>query len=170
MNRSVTSFVRRHRRQLQADAPRWHPRAAGSLALWQLGAEIALFLPTYNTRGWYLPGGALEQDEDPEHALTRELLEETGLHRRPLRLLVIESVRADPARGKPAGENYIWQVDPLTRQEWDSVRLPPQELKDKRLVASGDLGRFVRPALERRIRAALKAQTTGTTLYLPRSH
>ncbi|WNI20068.1 NUDIX domain-containing protein [Actinacidiphila sp. ITFR-21] len=165
----MTSFVRRHRRQ-QADAPRWHPRAAGSLALWQLGGEIALFLPTYNTRGWYLPGGALERDEDPEHALSRELLEETGLRREPLRLLVIESVRADPARGKPAGENYIWQVEPLTHQEWDNIRLPPEELKDKRLVAPNDLGRFVLPTLERRIHMALKAQAAGTTLYLPPSH
>jgi 8-oxo-dGTP pyrophosphatase MutT (NUDIX family) len=170
MSRAVTSLLRRHRRQLRPDEPRWHPRAAGSLALWQLDGDIALVLPTYNQRGWYLPGGALEQDEDPERALSRELLEETGLRRQPLRLLVIESVRADPARGKPAGENYIWQVEPLTRQEWDNIRLPPQELKDKRLVPPSDLGQFVRPALERRIRTALKAQATNTTLYLPPSH
>ena len=170
MNRSVASVLRRHRRQPQPDAPGWHPRAVGSLALWQLDGEIALFLPAYNQRGWHLPGGALEQDEAPEHALRRELLKETGLRRQPLRLLVIESVRADPARGKPAGENYLWQVEPLTRQEWDSIRLPREELADKRLVAPSDLGRFVLPALERRIRAALKAQATGTTLYLPPIH
>ncbi|WP_446044886.1 NUDIX domain-containing protein [Streptomyces olivaceus] len=170
MSRAIATLLRRHRRQLQPDAPRWHPRAAGSLALWQLDGEIALFLPTYNQRGWYLPGGALEQDESPEHALSRELLEETGLRRQPLRLLVIESVRADPARDKPAGENWLWQVEPLTRQEWDNIRLPPQELKDKRLVPPSDLGQFVRPALERRIRTALKAQANNTTLYLPPSH
>lgn len=171
MNRGTSRLLRRGRPQAPPDAPRWHPRAVGSLALWQLGDDVALFLPAYHDRGWILPGGALEQDEDPQQALRRELREETGLHREPLRLLVIESVRADPARGKPAGANWIWQVEPFTREEWDSVRLPPDELRDKRLVAPSDFaGLKVLPALERRIRCALKAQATGTTLYLPPIH
>ncbi|MFD9869091.1 hypothetical protein ACFXI8_26585 [Streptomyces niveus] len=60
-------------------------------------------------------------------------------------------------------------MEPLTRDEWNSISLPPQRLKDKRLVPPSDLFHFVRPELERRIRAALRAEAAGTTLHLPPS-
>ena len=133
--------------------------------------RIALFRPAPRDRGWVLPGGALNQDEIPEDALTRLLLKEAGLRREPaqLRLLVIESVRADPARPEPAGEIFTWQAGPLTAEEWDRMCL--LHPKDRRLVAPSDFdGLVVEPAMARRIRMALKAQASGTTLRLSPSH
>lgn len=151
--------------------PQYHLRASGALALWRIGDDngaIAMFQPTYHDRGLVLPGGGLEQNETPEDALVRELLEETGLHREPRRLLVIESFRADPTRDKPAGENFIFEVAPLTAAEWDHVRLPPRELSAKFPVPADDFGALkVAPMVRRRIRCALRAQTTGTLLRLP---
>ena len=172
MTRSIPSLLRRHRQRPEPDTPRYHLRASGALALWRLGDDIAMFQPVYHDRGLVLPGGGLEQDEMPEEAVTRELLEETGLRREPVRLLVIESVRADPVRGKPAGDYFIFEVAPLTTAEWDRVRLPPEELSGKfRVPPSGDFGgRKVAPAVQRRIRWALKAQATGALLRLPPIH
>ena len=68
------------------------------LARWVEGRRVA----------WTMPGGGLEDGEDPEHALRREVREETGFHAEPTALLGIHSrvipaarrVRPD-ARGAP---------------------------------------------------------------------
>jgi 8-oxo-dGTP diphosphatase len=36
---------------------------------------------------WYVPGGAIDPGEEPADAIVREMLEETGLHVEPLRVL-----------------------------------------------------------------------------------
>ena len=43
------------------------------------GGDQVLLSVRSDIRGWELPGGGLESDEGPEHALVREVAEETGL-------------------------------------------------------------------------------------------
>ena len=130
-------------------------------------SRVLLVMPTYNDRGHYLVGGAVEEDEDFLHALTREIREETGLHRVPGRQLVTERVAADPARGKPSGVNLVFDVEQLDADEWAGLLLPPDELCDPRLVPPDDIDDWVLPPLARRIRAALDALAGGGTAYLP---
>ncbi|NUM49177.1 MAG: NUDIX domain-containing protein [Anaerolineales bacterium] len=55
--------------------------------------EILLFHHTYRGKRfpWGLPGGWLDPREDPPQAIVREIHEETGLHVRTVRPLIIEN-------------------------------------------------------------------------------
>ncbi|MFD0679234.1 MULTISPECIES: NUDIX hydrolase [unclassified Paenibacillus] len=51
-----------------------------------------------NSRGWSLPGGRVEQGETLEDSIVRELLEETGLHTKVVKLLYLCDVpQANPS-------------------------------------------------------------------------
>ncbi|WP_301540176.1 NUDIX domain-containing protein [Streptomyces sp. CNQ-509] len=141
----------------------WPCWALGSQALLRdTRGRVALFKPAYRNRdgGLLLSGGAVEEGEDPYGALGREVSEETGLQRAPIRLLVTEWADADPKRKKPAGINLVYDVDVLAPGEWESVRLAP-ELSGKFLVRPEALKLHVAPLTERRIRAALQALDAG---------
>jgi len=58
--------------------------------------DIFLVKSTYQRfHPWGLPGGSLEYGEHPEEAVIREVLEETGLHVRIERLLLVNSWSPD---------------------------------------------------------------------------
>ncbi|WP_171987737.1 NUDIX hydrolase [Streptomyces sp. MP131-18] len=147
---------------------RWPRRAAGALALLCDSADrVALVEPVSHDQVWNLVGGAVEEGEDPREALTRVIHRDTGLARVAGQLLVTEWMRPDPARSEPEGMNLIFAVAPLVRGEWDSVRLPSEKLKAKRLTPLDDIGQWASPPLARRIRVAMKARATGVHEFLP---
>ncbi|AUH40466.1 NUDIX domain-containing protein [Streptomyces sp. CMB-StM0423] len=148
---------------------RWPRCAIGALALLcdAGGQRVAMVEPTYHTRGLILIGGAVEEDEDPPAALSREVHEETRLRRTAVRLLVTEWVSADPDRDKPAGVNFVFDVEPLRTGEWDSIVLPPGELKSKHLIPLADAPNCTTDRLlSRRITTAIQARNSGTHEFL----
>ena len=67
------------------------------------------------TGAWALPGGFVDQGEDPIHAAVRELEEETGLKGTKPRLLM---VMGDPARDpRKHIVSVVYEIDVSTDQE-----------------------------------------------------
>ncbi|MFW5853596.1 MAG: NUDIX hydrolase [Patescibacteria group bacterium] len=52
----------------------------GSKAIIISGEEVLLIRHNYGSSNWTLPGGRINRNELPEHALVRELQEELGLN------------------------------------------------------------------------------------------
>lgn len=96
---------------------------------------------------WELPGGRLEEGEQPAEALVRELREETGLAVRPGRLLVAEVFEVVPGRRVLILAHrcdLADAADPVLSEEHVAVAFVPEV----------DLGALVLPAVYRRAIAA----------------
>jgi len=72
-------------------------------------AEVLLTRMSARTRiegRWTLPGGGIDHGEDPSAAVVREVLEETGLHVMPGRVLAVHSSHFTGARADGVVEDY----------------------------------------------------------------
>jgi 8-oxo-dGTP pyrophosphatase MutT (NUDIX family) len=54
---------------------------------------------------WYLPGGAMDPNEQPAQSIIREVHEETGLHVEPQRII---GVYSEPATRYPNGDVVLY--------------------------------------------------------------
>ncbi|GLF97478.1 NUDIX hydrolase [Streptomyces yaizuensis] len=144
-------------------------RRIGAVVLVQDPAgRILLVKPTYKP-GWQLPGGGARAGEAVTDAAARELAEETGLRLRVSRFLVLDQVPANPDTGSAEGFNVVCDGGTLTPAETEAAAIPDTaraELEDLRWVPPAQLGEYVRPYQERRIRAALEIRAGGTSLPL----
>ena len=70
-------------------------RAAVAAMIFDELGRILLFKHTYRKFEWGIPAGGLEYGEQPEKAIVREFLEETGMQIKVEKLLLAESSRED---------------------------------------------------------------------------
>lgn len=135
--------------------------AAGALIRDQRG-RILIVEPTYKDH-WEIPGGVIEVGETPSQGCARELTEELGLVREPGRLLVV-----DWAPHPEQGDRVLFVFDggSLTDGEIAAIRLQAEELRSYVFLPPEQAFDQLIPRLERRMRAAVRAQETGQTVYL----
>lgn len=136
------------------------PRIAAG-ALFVDGDRVLLVRKTYGHR-WDIPGGYVDIGESPRQACEREVEEELGLRRTVQRLLVV-----DWAPNEKEGDKILWIFDlgSLGHDE-DLVKLDGDELDHWEWVSVDQLGDYVIPRLERRLREAYRAQRGDRTEYL----
>ncbi|HET7144077.1 MAG TPA: NUDIX domain-containing protein [Anaerolineales bacterium] len=70
-------------------------RAAVAAMIFDEQGRVLLFKHTYRKCEWGIPAGGLEYGEQPEKAVVREFLEETGMQIKVEKLLLAESSKED---------------------------------------------------------------------------
>jgi 8-oxo-dGTP pyrophosphatase MutT (NUDIX family) len=133
---------------------------AGALLLDGTG-NVLMVEPVYKEY-WEIPGGIVEQGEDPPAACRRECLEELGLRLKIGRLLVLEHQTQEP----PLGDSIMFVYDGGVVPAGTPIVLPPAELRSHQFVPPDRLGELTIERLARRIRFALMALRDGSTIEL----
>jgi len=119
----------------------------------------AVYKPT-----WVMPGGVVEENEDPRSGCRRELLEELRLDREPGRLLVVDWVPRHGVWGEQL--QFVFDGGVLSGAEIEAIELQESELSGLHFVATDDVGRVpLTPSLNRRLVQSLDALAHGTTDY-----
>ncbi|HZZ51962.1 MAG TPA: NUDIX hydrolase [Pseudonocardia sp.] len=136
------------------------PRLAAG-ALFVKDAHLLLVHKTYGN-GWDIPGGRVDYGESPAAACRRELREELGLDRPPLRLLVHDWA---PDDGEGDKILYVFSCGALGDDE-ERIRVDGVELDRWAWVALHLVDRYVIPRLARRLTCAYTAYRDETVLYL----
>jgi len=104
--------------------------ATRALVVDEAGRVLLVRMGSGESSIWVTPGGGIEQGETDEHAVRRELLEETGLAEFELGPLVwIRTAQLPLGGGRWDGETervYLVRAaafDPAPRLSWDELRL-----------------------------------------------
>lgn len=123
--------------------------------------ELLLVEPAYKPT-WEIPGGIVEDGEDPRTCASREIAEELRLDIPVGRLLVIDH-RTDPP---PGGDSIMIVYDGGVLAEASSIRLPADELLSFRFVPANGLEQYLDERLAFRIRQSLRAREDGLTVEI----
>jgi ADP-ribose pyrophosphatase YjhB (NUDIX family) len=122
----------------------WEPRfavTAGACVLDDAGRVLLLKHAFRTGSGWGLPGGFIEQGEQPEEALRRELREEVGLEIRDARIAFVRTLARPQQveiifRCRAASEARPQERE-IERAEWFAPEHLPETLSNdqRRLIA-----------------------------------
>ena len=85
--------------------------------------------------GWACPAGHIEENEDPEEALKREVNEETNLDVKKYKLIHHEFIEWNECkRGEKGHDFFVYEVT-----EWDGEIVSNYESKGMRLIGKEDV-------------------------------
>jgi ADP-ribose pyrophosphatase YjhB (NUDIX family) len=149
-----------------------HKRIAAAALIRDEQNRVLLLEPTYKPT-WVLPGGVVEEDEDPQAGCSRELLEELGLERTPGRLLVVDWVPRHGVWGDSL--QFVFDGGRVSAEQISAFVLQDSEIVAAHFIGVGELqardrGEPVRvkltPSMARRLLAAIDAADKGTPGYL----
>ena len=150
-----------NRKAYQQSLPK--KRISAGCLFFDKSQRLLIVKPTYK-EGWEIPGGAVVANESPLAACIREVTEELGLQRRPLRLLSVDFTGETKQRTESL--SFIFDGGVLSDEEIAAIRLPEEELSEYRLLAAVEALTLLNRRLRRRVRRCLAARLAGTTLYL----
>ena len=130
------------------------PRVAAGALFLDAHNRVLLVHPTYKET-WDIPGGYVERGESPAAACARELKEELGIDRVPLRL-----INVDWAPNDHEGDKLLFLFDCGTLDADEArIRLPADELDRWAWVDIERLDDYVIDRISRRVRAAVQSPT-----------
>jgi ADP-ribose pyrophosphatase YjhB (NUDIX family) len=129
--------------------------------------RVLLVEPTYKDV-WEMPGGAVEVNESPRDAASREVKEELGLVAIPGRLLAVDWV--PPVEGRSEGLAYVFSGGRLSNSQTRSITLAADELRSWAWCAAAEIEQRMRPIVARRVLAARAAADSGNTAELENGH
>jgi 8-oxo-dGTP diphosphatase len=138
-------------------------RAAATVLFTDLHGRVLVVKPTYKPR-WELPGGAVEDDESPQQAAAREVLEELHLDCAPGRLLALDYVSAATSSAGTDGLVVVFDGGSITDPA--TLQLAADELSASTFADPAALDQYLPPLQARRAVAALDARATQRTVYL----
>ena len=150
-----------NRKAYQQSLPK--KRISAGCLFFDKSQRLLIVKPTYK-EGWEIPGGAVVANESPLAACIREVTEELGLERRPLRLLSVDFTGETKQRTESL--SFIFDGGVLSDEEIAAIRLPEEELREYRWLPPTDALTLLNRRLRRRVRHCLAARRGGTTLYL----
>ncbi|MFF5565788.1 NUDIX domain-containing protein [Streptomyces sp. NPDC012623] len=126
--------------------------------------RVLLVKPTYRP-DWSLPGGMVEDGEEPHAACAREAEEELGLVLAVGRMLAVDWAPAEGIRPRPMA---LYVFDCGTLGEDPAVVLPPEEIEDWCFVEPDRAGSLLTAGNNARMHAARHARARGVAHYVPR--
>lgn len=150
-----------NRKAYQQSLPK--KRISAGCLFFDKSQRLLIVKPTYK-EGWEIPGGAVVANESPLAACIREVTEELGLERRPVRLLSVDFTGETKQRTESL--SFIFDGGVLSDEEIAAIRLPEEELREYRWLPPTDALTLLNRRLRRRVRHCLAARLGGTTLYL----
>lgn len=129
--------------------------------------QVLFIVPVYKPT-LEIPGGVCEENESPRATCEREIKEELGLSRSVGDLLVIDWL---PTHGIWRDSlQMIYDGGVITDDELSRTEIPVDEVESLKFFALNEARSLLRPALARRIDAALTALRTGRTIYAEFGH
>ena len=150
-----------NRKEYQLSLPK--KRVSAGCLFFDKSQRLLIVKPTYK-EGWEIPGGAVNDNESPLAACIREVAEELGLERRPLRLLSVDFTGETKQRTESL--SFIFDGGVLSDEEIAAILLPEKELSEYRCLTPTDALTLLNRRLRRRVRRGRAAREAGTTLDL----
>lgn len=135
---------------------------AGALFLNETG-EMLVVKPIYK-EGWLIPGGSVEENESPQQACEREIIEEINLQITTKQLLVIDAVGTQSDR--LSGLQFTFYGGILNGEAIEKITLQNTELSEFKFVAFKDLNRVFPARKINRYNFCLEALKNNTIYYL----
>jgi 8-oxo-dGTP pyrophosphatase MutT (NUDIX family) len=125
--------------------------------------RIMMVEPVYKP-GLEIPGGVANDDESPLQTCVREVREELGIEPAIGDLLVVDWV---PRHGEwPDAVLFVFDGGVLAPEQVGRIRLQADELASFKYLTLDEIAPHVRPAMARRLGAALEAVSAGRPSYL----
>jgi ADP-ribose pyrophosphatase YjhB (NUDIX family) len=149
-----------------------HKRVAAAALIRDHNDRLLLLEPTYKPT-WVLPGGVVEENEDPMAGCIRELKEELGIDHTPGRLLVVDWVPQHGVWGDSL--QFVFDGGRVTPEQISGFALQAAEIRAVHFIDAADLAAQdegprselkLTPSMSRRLSAAVNALEKGTPEYL----
>lgn len=128
--------------------------------------KILVVVPTYKPE-WEIPGGTVEESESPKQTCLREVKEELGVDV-PIGRLLALNYREE---SELVSELLLFLFDGrvLSDEQIESIKLPPDELREFRFLTLEEIKNKVLPSLYGLIESGLAQRKLNHTQYTENS-